>query len=148
MEIRFQLTREDIAACERRLWANPRRLRPWRAKALPAAALFASALAVAALGRTGYPDWRGALLIATAVLFALAALAHGLWRGFAGSGPERRVGGWTLVTTPAGLATASELGADFLPWTAVLALEETPSHFYLHARPDSAIIVPKRAFAE
>jgi hypothetical protein len=150
MEIRFQLTGEDLRACADRLETarRSRKLKPL--DGLPLLAVGVAAVGLAALARSGAADWRALLLLTTAALFALASTALALWRSSGHGNPwaEPLAGDCGLYLTPAGLLLESERGTRFVPWLDILALEELPEHFLLYYQLDAALIVPKRTLPE
>jgi hypothetical protein len=61
---------------------------------------------------------------------------------------RQRLGPTTIELRPDGVAVASPLGASLLAWAAISEVVVRPDYLFLHIDSLSALIVPRRAFAD
>jgi hypothetical protein len=69
-------------------------------------------------------------------------------RLFEEEGQRQRLGPTTIELRPDGVAAASPLGASLLAWAGVTEIVARPDYLFLHLNSLSALIVPRRAFAD
>lgn len=151
MEIRFNLTRADQRIFLEHLDSHRR---GWRDMGLlvwtSAAAGVLGGLWLLAENQPEIPDWRALESLLAAGLFALAYGGRLLWRQMEKS-PDRLAaesGHCGVVLTPAGVSVSRRDRYGLIAWPDVWAFEETGDYWYLYARADRRLILPKVVFSD
>jgi hypothetical protein len=100
------------------------------------------------------PIWLGYIgLIALAVIYFTPSSVHKqqmkqVLRIFQQEDHRKRLGPTKIELRPDGVAAASPIGATIFDWKAISAIVATSDYVFLHLDSLSALIVPRRAFAD
>lgn len=145
--VEFNLQPEDVSAFRRAVAASaPKPRRQSRIILL----WWGILLALAALSAAVKWGVRGFVLVAAPIIIVVGLVAFFVWRGLRRlSPPELKLltARHRVEISREGVAQSGEYGSSAFPWKIVEDIRDTNAHVFIFNGPNSAVVIPARAFA-